>query len=223
MSFPLADTARLHPCDHPRRVPHRPALIARRLAAAAGLAALALLPGACKPPPGDAAAVRAPLAGSAAARAPSAPLASPDTVGALWAETANPLRLVYGRPGEAVLLALECQGPASPAARLVITRMAPADAGAGALLALVGKEAIARIPVDATLIGGRRVWQGGAPALAKGWDALKGPAEASATVPGAGKVQLNPSPLPFALVEKCRGAQPPESAPPPSAPPADRG
>ncbi|WP_027443604.1 hypothetical protein [Erythrobacter cryptus] len=216
MSCPLADTARPHPCDHLRRAHDRPALIARRLAAAAVLAALTLLPGACKPPPSDAAAVRVPLAGSAAGRAPSAPLASPDTTGALWAETANRLRLVYGRPGEAVLLALECQGPASPAARLVITRMAPADAGAGALLALVGKEAIARIPVDATLIGGRRVWQGAAPALDKGWDALKGLDEASATVPGAGKVQLNPSPLPFALVEQCRGAQPSKLQPQPS-------
>lgn len=172
------------------------------------LAALALagLTG-CKPPPTDAAMARVSLTSSATP--PSAPQSSPDTTAALWSKTSNPLRLVYGVPGQPVLLAIECLDPAGPEARLRITRHAPADAGAGALLALIGRKAIGRFPVDATPVGGQNLWQGEAPALAAGWDAFMGPLEATATVPGAGLVKLNPSPLPFALVTECRGAPPP--------------
>ena len=49
---------------------------------------------------------------------------------------ATPLRLVYGVPGQPVLLALECLDPAKPEARLRITRHAPADEGAAAYAAL---------------------------------------------------------------------------------------
>lgn len=180
------------------------------LALAAPLAAL--MPG-CKPPPSDAAVARVPLTGMA--RGPSDPLPSPDTARALWAATADPLRLVYGVPGEPVLLALECRALASPAASLRITRHAPADSGASALLALIGREAIGRFPVDATEVAGRLLWQGEAPALARGWDAFKSEREATATVPGAGLVRLNPSPLPFQLVEACRGPKLPLAETPP--------
>ena len=176
------------------------------------LAALALagLAG-CKPPPTDAAMARVSL--TAPATPPSVPLPSPDTTRALWAKTDNPMRLIYGVPGQPVLLAIECFDPAGPEARLMITRHAPADAGAGALLALIGREAIGRFPVDATPVGGQTLWQGEAPALAKGWDAFKGPLEATATVPGAGLVRLNPSLLPFELVTQCRGAPVPPVLP----------
>lgn len=177
------------------------------------LGVIALLLAGCKPPPTDAAVARVALSG--AVRGPSAPLASPDTTGALWAATDNPLRLVYGVPGQPVLLALECIAPATTDARLRITRHAPADQGAEALLALIGKEAIGRFPVDANKIGGRSLWQGEAPAIAGGWDAFKGPLEATATVAGAGLVRLNPSPLPFRLVEACRGPLPEPAGPPP--------
>lgn len=162
----------------------------------------------CKPPPTDAATARVSLL--AAAGGPSEPLPSPDTTGALWAATSNPLRLVYGVPGQPVLVALECLAPASPDARLRITRHAPADDGAGALLALIGRGAIGRFPVDATDVGGRMLWQGDVPALAQGWDAFKTTNEATVTVAGAGLVRLNPSPLPFQLVETCRGEPQPQ-------------
>ncbi|MBA4082742.1 MAG: hypothetical protein C0496_15960, partial [Erythrobacter sp.] len=68
---------------------------------------------------------------------------------------------------------------------------------------------IGRVPVDATSLKGQRVWEGEAPALTPEWDALKPEREATVTVPGAGLVRLNPSPLPMALVEACRGAPPP--------------
>lgn len=176
----------------------------------AGLALMGALAGAvsgCKPPPTDAAAARVPL--RPAAGGPSEPLPSPDTTDALWAGTVNPLRLVYGVPGQPVLVALECLAPATPGARLRITRHAPADDGAGALLALIGRGAIGRFPVDATEVGGRLLWQGEVSALAPGWDAFKTGTEATVTVAGAGLVRLNPSPLPFQLVEACRGEQPP--------------
>lgn len=175
------------------------------------LAALSL-PG-CKPPPTDAAISRSvivPLAGG-----PSVPLASPVTDDAIWAQSAAPLRLVYGVPGQPVLLALECLDAATPTARLAITRHAPADKGAGALLALIGNGRIGRFPVDASAQGGRLLWQGEVPASAPGWDAFKGQREATATVPGAGLLKLNPSPLPMQLVEMCRGNGSPDQ-------PADR-
>lgn len=186
----------------------------QRLAGLALMGALAAALSGCKPPPTDAAMARVPLLTPAGG--PSEPLPSPDTTGALWASTANPLRLVYGVPGQPVLVALECLAPATPDARLRITRHAPADDGAGALLALIGRGAIGRFPVDATDIGGRLLWQGEAAALAPGWDAFKTGTEATVTVAGAGLVRLNPSPLPFQLVEACRGEQqpqPPQKAP----------
>jgi hypothetical protein len=190
----------------------------------AGLALMGALAAAlsgCKPPPTDAAMARVSL--GPAAGAPSTPLSSPDTTGALWASTTNPLRLVYGVPGQPVLVALECLDPASPDALLRITRHAPADDGAGALLALIGRGAIGRFPVNATDIGGRTLWQGEAAALAPGWDAFKTANEATVTVAGAGLVRLNPSPLPFQLVETCRGEpqSPQESALPLPAQSAD--
>jgi hypothetical protein len=165
------------------------------LVGAGGLAA-------CKPPPTDSAVARVSLLAPSAG--PSAPLPSPDTIAAVWASTDKPLRLVYGVPGQPVLLALECLDPAKPEARLRITRHAPADEGAAALLALIGNGWIGRFPVDATTVGGRVLWQGEVLALTREWDALKPEREATVTVPGAGLVRLNPSPLPMQLVTTCR-------------------
>jgi hypothetical protein len=172
------------------------------LAALAGLALTGLA--GCKPPPTDSAVARVSL--FEAASAPSEPLPSPDVTGASWASTANPLRLVYGVPGQPVLLALECLDPASPTARLRITRHAPADEGASALLALIGNGWIGRWPVEATRVGGKSLWQGEVPAFERQWDALKPEREATVTVPGAGLLKLNPAPLPLALVTACRGS-----------------
>lgn len=170
----------------------------------AALSLVTVLSG-CKPPPTDAAVARVSLLAPAG---PSVPLASPDTTGAIWTSTpANALRVVYGVPGQPVLLALECLAPATPEARLRITRHAPADEGASALLALIGNGWIGRFPVAATPVGGRQaLWQGEVPALQREWDALKPVREATVTVPGAGLVRLKPSPLPMALVSACRGS-----------------
>ncbi len=187
---------------------------------AALLAALVLTGAAtgCKPPPTDSAAARVSLL--APEGGPSAPLPSPDTAGAHWASTANPLRLVYGVPGQPVLMALECLEPASPAARIRITRHAPADPGASALLALIGNGWIGRFPVEAASLKGQPVWQGEVPVTQREWDALKPVREATVTVPGAGLVKLNPSPLPLALINACRGSETPGSPKVPGSAPA---
>lgn len=171
------------------------------------LAALALAGAAagCKPPPTDAAVARVSLL--APTSGPSVPMDSPDTTGAAWTGTKDPLRLVYGVPGRPVLLALQCLHPSAPDARLRITRHAPADEGASALLALIGNGWIGRFPVEATRVGPRSLWQGEVPAAQREWSALKPEREATVTVPGAGLVRLNPSPLPMALITACRGSQ----------------
>ena len=174
-----------------------------RLAAAVVLAGGLALP-ACKPPPTDAAMARA--ANLPAPVGPSEPIASPDTSDAVWAASGGAMRLVYGNPGQPVLVALECLAAGTPDARLRITRHAPADSDAEALLALIGNGWIGRFEVEATSVRGRLVWQGEVPADRREWGALKPQREATVTVPGAGLVRLNPSPLPMQLIETCRKA-----------------
>lgn len=174
-----------------------------RLAAAVVLAGGLALP-ACKPPPTDAAMARA--ANLPAQVGPSEPIASPDTSDAVWAASGGAMRLVYGNPGQPVLVALECLAAGTPDARLRITRHAPADSDAEALLALIGNGWIGRFEVEATSVRGRLVWQGEVPADRREWGALKPQREATVTVPGAGLVRLNPSPLPMQLIETCRKA-----------------
>ena len=172
-----------------------------RLVLSGVVAGAALALPACKPPPTDAAMARA--ANVPAGAAPSEPIASPPVEGAIWAQSTTAGRLVYGIPGQPVLVSLQCLGAGTPEARLRITRHAPADRDAQALLAVIGNRYIGRFPVDATKIGARQLWQGEAPAMAQGWNALIGPLEVTVTVPGAGLVRLNPSPLPGRLVEDC--------------------
>lgn len=134
----------------------------------------------------------------------SAPLPSPDTTGAVWAVSQNAEeRLIYGVPSEPALMALECTNRS-----IRITRNSPADEGAGAMLALVGNGHIGRLPVDATMVNGRSFWVGSEPAMSDVWEPLAGSRELIATVPGAGTVELHPSPLPRALIEACMAGEP---------------
>ena len=174
-----------------------------KAALAAGLASLSLA--ACGGPTSDAPAVRERSEPEVTYASP--PLPSPDTEGAFWTVGAEPGRLIYGIPGEPVLIALECLQPDGDLPALRITRLSPADEGAGALLALVGNGHIGRLEVDAIDISGRSVWQGSLPAIDDVWEPLIGPRGVSATVPGAGLVELNPSALPGEFVENCRSNQ----------------
>lgn len=162
----------------------------------AGLAMLA----ACKPPPTDMGLDRE-LPAAEPSYAPD-PLPSPETEGAVWAASESAEgRIVYGIPGQSALMALDCLD----AERVRITRLSPADEGAGVMLALVGNGAIGRIPLDASAHGKRFVWQGEVLADAFELEPFAGPRQVTATVPGAGMITLNPSSLPQEFLEACRG------------------
>src|SRR3546814_915851 len=79
---------------------------------------------ACKPPAADEAMARTMV--THALIGPSAPLASPDSEGAVWSASKVPGRILYGQPGAAPLLALECEGTGKEAL-VRISRIAPAD------------------------------------------------------------------------------------------------
>lgn len=156
----------------------------------------------CKPPPTD-----ADMARDLPEKAPvyaSDPLPSPETQGAVWATSERSAdRIVYGVPGEPALMALSClSGEGLP--RLQVTRMSPADEGAGAILAFVGNGHIGRMEVDAGEVAGQSVWQGATLAADPALEPLAGPRQLTATIPGAGMVTLNPSVLPMAFLEDCR-------------------
>ena len=185
----------------------------QRAFALIGLSLVASALAACKPPPTD-----ADLARDMPQAAPtyaSDPLPSPDTQGAMWAlSPQSDRRIIYGIPGQPALVAIECgeaEGAGVP--DLQITRLSPADEGAGALLAIIGNGAIGRIEVDATKQGSRYVWQGRAPASDTIWEPFEGPRKVTVTVPGAGMVTLNPSETPWTFLSECRGI-PPEIEPP---------
>ena len=137
----------------------------------------------------------------------SAPLDSPNTDGAVWVASGGEERIVYGVPGERALMALECIRSDDADAALRITRFAPADRNAQALMALIGNGHMGRLPVDAVETNSDRiVWRGTHEAQAAFWDPLAGPRALAATVPGAGRVALNASPLPMQVVRDCRTA-----------------
>lgn len=166
------------------------------LAAASLLAWLA----ACQPPATDSYVERSdirPQAGQA-----SAPLPSPDTRGAVWAEVEGQDRLIYGKPGESPLFAIACLLD-RPVPELRVTRYAPADAGAKAFMAVIGNGHVARLKVDATPVGEAFLWQGETPLDNDRLEALTGARAVEATVPGAGTLRLNASSRPGQLIERC--------------------
>lgn len=161
---------------------------------------------ACKPPPTDADLERD--LPQAAPTYASDPLPSPDTQGAVWALSAKQSdTIIYGIPGSPAIMALACLDGGSDTGdlpRFRITRMSPADEGAGALLALVGNGHIGRVPVDAVEVAGATIWQGDVLAADNALEPLAGPRQLTATIPGAGMVTLNPSALPMKLLDDCR-------------------
>lgn len=170
---------------------------------------------ACRPPASDDYVERVPL--DRARGEQRAPIASPNVDGALWAGGGAPDRILYGKPGEAPLLALTCAGEGA-LRRFEITRFVAADPQAKALMALVGNGHIARLKVDAAWNGRAWLWQGSYAPDDPRLEVLTGPREVEATIPGAGTLKLNPSALPGDLVERCRRLAAPEAE---LAPPAE--
>lgn len=165
---------------------------------------------ACKPPPTDAD-IAAADAASAPVR-PSEPIASPETQGAIWGNSQAEGRILYGLPGQAPLLALACDRAGSqPVIR--ITRFALADKGAAAFAALIGNGHVSRIPIDATELEGATVWQANVPVNDPRLEVLTGRREVAVTIPGAGRLVLNPSARPGEIIEACRALAPALPAP----------
>lgn len=179
---------------------------------ALALLPLALLAG-CNPPAADHYVARV---GVSERDAPSPPIETPDTTGAIWAPSPrNPNRLIYGKQGQAPFFALECSLEGGQPL-LTYTRFARADARAKAILALIGNGHVSRLKIDATRNGDFWLWQGSEPAESLNFEGLTGGRQVEATVPGAGSLILNPSALPGDLITRCRlRAQPviPASAP----------
>jgi hypothetical protein len=169
------------------------------------VACLALL-AACKPPASDESQARS--AAAEGVQMPSPPIASPNSEGAIWSAGSGPARIIYGQPGSPPFLALQCEN-SGPSGLIQITRFAPADKGAGAMLALVGNSHVVRIPVESVWNGEAWIWQGVISAHAPNLEAITGQREATAMVPGAGDIVLNPSHAPAQLISECRG-EPPE-------------
>lgn len=178
------------------------AAIAGAMRSLPALAAFALL-SACNPPASDDYAARVQVQGER--RFASAPLSSPEVEGALWAvspRTAD--RLLYGQPGKPPLMGLTCN-----AGRLVITRYAPADAEAKAVMALIGNGHVERLFVDAVPSGGGWVWQGAFPATDTRLEVLTGRNRVEVTIPGAGTLVLNPGSLAGPFIARCAVLSPP--------------
>lgn len=180
----------------------------------AALLPLAMLV-ACNPPAAEDYVARVGVNGR---DAPSPPILTPDTTGAGWAPSpADPRRLLYGKPGQRVLFALECgESPAGPI--ITYTRFAAADPHAKAILALVGNGHVSRLKIDAARDGTGWLWRGSEPATSTNFEGLTGGRQVEATVPGAGSLILNPSRLPGDLILRCRALAVP--AAPASAPAA---
>lgn len=181
------------------------------------LLSLACLPvAACQPPAADDYVTRTRLAPKT--EAPSKPIASPDTEGALWAPARQGTRILYGKPGERPLMALACErhgaGPV-----VVFTRFARADEGAKGILALIGNGHVERLFVDATSANGATIWAGSVDARDPRLEVLTGGRKVEATIPGAGSVILNPSAMPGELIALCRAGAPPLPLPGEAVPP----
>ena len=141
------------------------------------------------------------------ARFASEPQPSPDATGAVWAPSAQPMRLLYGIPGQPPLAAMACalpskNGPQKPAIRF--TRFARADEGAQALMAIIGNGHRERFPVEAVDNGRAFLWEGTIPLASEKLDVLTGLRRSELTIPGAGTLALNASEAPRDLIETCR-------------------
>jgi len=165
---------------------------------------------ACKPPASDDAQQRGEVMGGR--DGPMAPIGSPETEGAVWAPGNRAGRLLYGKPGDPPLLALECTSDEDTRS-VNITRFVAADAEARALMALTGNGHAARLPVDAQWNGRVWLWEGSYRADDPDLSVFSGPRQIEVTIPGAGSVVLNPSARPGRLLENCRQTEPKVPAP----------
>ncbi len=141
-----------------------------------------------------------------AARArPVAPLASPDTTGAIWLVSADGQAIRFGRPGEPPMLTLACALREQPP-RIEIVRHVRARPGQQALFPVLGNGMVSRFKVDAALVAGEWRWQGAVAASDPQLDVFTGPREIEATLPGGGSLLIAGSRVPGEFVDWCRAS-----------------
>lgn len=175
------------------------------------LAALA----ACRPPASESYVERIDL--DAQTRGPTVLMQSPDAKGAIWAGSGGPERIVFGQPGQAPLLAIECRGDGGTR-MLGVTRFARTDPHAKGMMALIGNGHVERLKIDARENGTGRgwLWHGNYEPRDPRLDALTGGRRLELTIPGAGSLLLDGSPKPGELIERCRRLASPEASGQPS-------
>lgn len=117
-----------------------------------------------------------------------------DVTGAAWVEQTDGT-LAFGKSGAEPLLSLACSARTAR-----ITHHAPAEPGAKALFALVGNGAIARIHADES----EGEWLSVLIAQDAALRVFAGSGLVTATLPGAGRLNLAGSPLPGQLLARCR-------------------
>ena len=100
------------------------------------------------------------------------------------------------------------------AGKLVITRYAPADPQAKAVLALIGNGHVERLFIDAVPSGTGWVWQAAFPAADPRLEVLTGQQRVEATIPGAGTLVLNPGTLAGPFIARCAALTAPLPSPP---------
>lgn len=178
------------------------------------ITALLVVVAACRPPASDRYVERVALADTK--DGPRVLMASPDVEGAIWAGSGGPERIVFGQPGSAPLLALECAGDRAERA-VVVTRFAATDAEAKGMMALIGNGHVERLKIDARRSGNGWLWEGRyAPADTR-LDAITGARGLELTIPGAGTLKLPAGTRPGELIERCRRLSSPEAEAQPDA------
>jgi hypothetical protein len=124
--------------------------------------------------------------------------------GASWSRSGA--EVAFGVTGQPALLSIACTHDAAGPASLTITRHTRAEAGAKALLALIGNGRIARLPVDVAQPGEAGQWRGVLPAADVRLDVLRGGNRIEGTLPGGGTLLMPASSEPGRLLEECRAS-----------------
>ncbi|MXO74264.1 hypothetical protein GRI40_03380 [Altererythrobacter aerius] len=165
------------------------------------VAMLVVAVAACRPPASDGYVQRIDMAQQA--RGPRVEMTSPATDDAVWADSREPGRIVFGQPGHRPLLSIACTGSGENVF-VEVTRYAQTDPRAQGMMALVGNGHVVRLKIDAADSGRGWLWRGRYQAIDPRLDALTGARRLELTIPGAGTLVLQGSPRPGALIEACR-------------------
>ena len=137
------------------------------------------------------------------------PMESPDTSAATWNVAASGQAVNFGAAGQPALLSLECRLQSNPP-ELAIVRHAPAKPGLSALFPVIGNGVRSRFLIDAVLHEdaqaetGEWRWEATLPADDPQLDVFTGPRAITATLPGAGMLEIAGSRIPGEFVEWCR-------------------